>query len=222
MEVWSSGPSGQQMFCWFDLPDLERVQEFGGLWTANPARAPKGKFYVFAKFWKAETKSRVTTGLQRHILGLSNPSIEGHHIDNDGLNNRRLNLKIVTHIQNMRERSPDRDWAHMDAARLQAELYRQEREIATVIQEQFKLTRQTIWHIRLGKLKGNKRSKGRNALEAYLKAVKDANTQTLGELQAAHPRSGKWGVGKSGSLRAPENKVTQVLDNSYDFAKMGL
>lgn len=196
MEVWYRT---QQLFCWFDTTDLPLVQSYPNLWYANPARAPKGKFYVQGKHWDSTTQNTKAVSLHRNILGLTDPDIEGHHKDNDGLNNRRENLAAVTHKVNMREQSPNRDWKWLDAARDQAAIYRAERRIAEAIQKQFDLTRQGIYKIRLRTTPG--RSK---AARAYWDAIEAENLQTLAKLQESRPKSGKWGIATSGSMHAPK------------------
>jgi hypothetical protein len=203
MEVWYKE---FQLMCWFDTTDLELVSKPNVMWNANPAKAPKGKFYVQAKIWDKATKNSKCTMLHRHILGLTNPDLEGHHVDNNGLNNRRENLQIVNHKKNMRERFKGRDWAWLDNAREVRELYQKEREIAANIQEKFDLSRTWIYKIRAGK---RPNGKGKDAFDAYEQAIRDANTQTLQQLQEAYPKSGKWGISKSGQLRAPDFPLNQ-------------
>lgn len=41
-----------------------------------------------------------TIKMHRQILGLTNPKILGDHIDHDGLNNQRFNLRVATPGQN--------------------------------------------------------------------------------------------------------------------------
>src|SRR6185437_12792771 len=40
--------------------------------------------------------------LHRVLLGITDPTIMVDHIDRDSLNNRRSNLRIATHAENMR------------------------------------------------------------------------------------------------------------------------
>jgi hypothetical protein len=50
-------------------------------------------------------KAGCLTKMHRILLGLVDPKIKGHHIDHDGLNNQRNNLKAATESQNMSHRS---------------------------------------------------------------------------------------------------------------------
>ncbi len=43
--------------------------------------------------------------MHREILGVKNPKVAVDHIDGDGLNNRRCNLRVVTWSENLRNRS---------------------------------------------------------------------------------------------------------------------
>ena len=47
---------------------------------------------------------RKTLRLHRHILGVTSSGVEIDHIDGNGLNNRRENLRIVTKAQNQHNR----------------------------------------------------------------------------------------------------------------------
>jgi len=195
MEVWYKTP----FYCWFDTADLPRVQEYSGLWYANPARAPKGKYYVMAKFYDSVAKTTRSVMLHRHILKLTDPKVEGHHVDNDGLNNRRENLQAVTHKVNMRERWSNKDWEWLDAAHVDREEYRKERKIAARIAKENGLTRAGMWRIRL-----SQPGTGSERAKAYRTACYDAKVRTLRELQEARPKDGKWGVFRSGGMTAPE------------------
>ena len=52
--------------------------------------------------------ARRTTAMHRVILGLTNPTIEGDHINGDTLDNRRHNLRPATRMQNQRNSRPSR------------------------------------------------------------------------------------------------------------------
>lgn len=191
MEVWYK----KQMYCWFDTADLPLFSNINSLWVANPARAPRGKFYVISKIWDPVRRQCKAISFHRTILGLTDPKIEGHHKDNDGLNNRRENLEPLPHIKNMRERFPERDWVSYDAAKVEAETYRKERAIAMEVQQRHELTRQGLWKIRM-----SEPGTGSKIALEYREACSANGVQTLLELQESKPRDGKWGVGRSATL----------------------
>ena len=58
----------------------------------------KGRKYV--RGYKKENGKFKGIFLHRYILGLTNPKTQVDHIDGNGLNNRRNNLRSATHIQN--------------------------------------------------------------------------------------------------------------------------
>lgn len=196
MEVWHKFT---KMYAWFDTSELERVKSWPNMWYASPAKAPVDKFYVNTKRWNPATKKSCTVMLHRFLLGLTDPKVEGRHKDNDGLNNRLENLERLSHKANVREAHGGRarDWQALDVAHLEAKLYRKERRCARLVQERFKLTRQTVWKIRLGLTRANA-----GAMEAYAALVAEAGTETLARLQERLPRAGKFGIGKAGPLTA--------------------
>jgi hypothetical protein len=61
-------------------------------------RAPRGYAYRYS------SPTRPVILLHREILGLLESSMQVDHIDRDGLNNRRSNLRVVTHAENMQNR----------------------------------------------------------------------------------------------------------------------
>lgn len=144
--------------CLIDAADLPVVQSVTGTWYAQRVRGTAGKWYAIAKTWIPGTGAR-TVLMHRLIMGLTDPLIEGDHKDNDGLNNQRYNLRECSHIENMRFRQPDRDWAALDLARCLADEYRIERGIAAAVQVRFDLCRQQLFHIRTGKTTGSPAAK---------------------------------------------------------------
>lgn len=57
--------------------------------------------------WYAETKvAGRTVGLHRLVLGVDDPTIIVDHVDRDGLNNRRRNLRAATKSQNAANVAP--------------------------------------------------------------------------------------------------------------------
>lgn len=186
----------RNLCCLVDSVDLDAVGQVSGLWYANPARAPKGKYYVETKIWDAEAKTARTVMMHRLVMGVTDPLVKVDHRDNDGLNNRRENLRPCTHKQNHRFRQPDRDWAAYDARKTAADEYRREREIAKCIADDFGLTRQGLWMIR------TELTLGSPAARAYGLRIEAAGVRSLAALQAAFPREsgGKFGIGRSSQL----------------------
>lgn len=84
-------------FAVIDASDAERVFRFR--WRANHCR---GCWYAAAYIGGKET------GMHRYILGSDCPA-SVDHIDGDGLNNRRANLRPATHAENMRNRKMQRN-----------------------------------------------------------------------------------------------------------------
>jgi hypothetical protein len=171
-----------------DASDYDLVARGATFWHAAPARKSTRKWYVGAKVWMPEQHQCRLRLLHRWLLGLIDRKIEVDHIDNDGLNNRRSNLRTCTHKENMRFRKPAQHWVELDAMRLVAEEYRQERAIAQQVQVVYGLSRAGLYKIRMGLT-----SKG-NALAAYQSAITAAGIRPLRELTAAFPREGKFGL----------------------------
>lgn len=180
--------------CWIDACDLAIVSAFKSTWLAHHARKSTSKWYVIGKQYDPGTRKCKTVMFHRLLLGVIDPNVEVHHKDNDGLNNRRSNLELLTHQQNMRERDPRRDWAHLDDARRVSALCRSERLIAKKIQDEFGITRAHMYSIRMSRV-----SIRSAPSEAYYCAIKAVGLKTLEELQRMWPREGStWGVMKSG------------------------
>lgn len=78
-------PLSQGKVAWVDDEDYERVIEYK--WYAN----------LIGKVWYAvRTKSRKTVSLHQFVMGEKNID----HINGDGLDNRKENLRVCTHQQN--------------------------------------------------------------------------------------------------------------------------
>jgi len=65
---------------------------------------PKG-YYAVRTYYNKEKGNNSMVYMHREILGLTDRKIHGDHKDHDTLNNRRCNLRVVTHFQNMANRS---------------------------------------------------------------------------------------------------------------------
>lgn len=175
--------------CLVHAGDFAAVAALSGTWYAQKVKGEQQKWYAQMKVW-IDSGCR-TIMMHRIILGLTDPLVEAHHRDNDGLNNQRTNLEECSHIDNMRFRQPDKDWDAYDRARYLAESYRLERSIADVMATQFGLTRQALWCIRTWKTKTSK------AAIAYRDACDDAKCLPFWRMKEQNPVDGK----KFGAVR---------------------
>jgi hypothetical protein len=179
------------MECQIDLADLPMLLAIKTTWGANPARKSNHhKHYAFAK---VRTNSTTRATLMHRVLMAAPNGREVHHVDNDGLNNKRINLDILRHIENMRERDPSKDWADVDRRRALAAEYRIERAIAADIQREYDLTRQALFCIRCGKTRHSK------AAAHYSQAIEDARIRPYELIKMDHEKGGvKWGAVRGG------------------------
>jgi hypothetical protein len=81
--------------------DYDRVIA-AGPWCAH-VEIKNGTVYTVYVYRHAlkENGREATQKLHRFILGVTDPKIEVDHKDGNGLNNRRENLRLATHAQNM-------------------------------------------------------------------------------------------------------------------------
>ncbi|MFA6851065.1 MAG: HNH endonuclease [Selenomonadaceae bacterium] len=80
-----------------DTSDLEKVKKYKGTWIVNNSN-PGKLHYIYGNFQGGMLL------LHRYIMGApKGMSID--HLNHDGLNNCRNNLRIVTHAQNMQNRN---------------------------------------------------------------------------------------------------------------------
>lgn len=91
-------PLTQGQFALVDDEDFEELNKFK--WQANKSLHT---YYAVRSFTISKNK-RIDIKMHRQILGLTNGKIKCDHIDLNGLNNQRYNLREATHIQNMMNR----------------------------------------------------------------------------------------------------------------------
>lgn len=90
---------GQTLECLIDAASLPRVDKFHGTWSGVSVLG--GPVYV--RMTTHDLKKRKTVYLHRVLLNAAE-DIEVDHIDRDSLNNRLVNLRTVTHAQNLQNR----------------------------------------------------------------------------------------------------------------------
>lgn len=147
IEVWCVN---QKLHAFVDQRDLPLVYSLPVRWYASPARAPRDKYYVFAKL--RTIKPVKTISMHRVIMG-DPQGMDVHHVDNDGLNNRLSNLEVITHRENIRARRPDHDyWEEYDRTEaIESEriaVFKKLVEIGKDIATDGDLTRQQMFRIR--------------------------------------------------------------------------
>jgi hypothetical protein len=86
-----TGRGIRRMLAWVDAEDFPRVKKF-----SYHASAGCGTYYARRAF--------NNIGLHRDIMGESNipKGFVVHHINENGLDNRKKNLKIIPHSENIR------------------------------------------------------------------------------------------------------------------------
>jgi len=82
-----------------DDEDFERMNQFK--WQVMKNR---NTFYATRCVWLKDQKKKKTLYMAREILRLSDPEIIADHINHNGLDNRKGNLRQCTHTQNKQNR----------------------------------------------------------------------------------------------------------------------
>lgn len=94
-EVWL--PLSQGKVTVIDFDDFEKVR--GTKWHAMKTG---GIWYAVRSVWNKATKSQTRVFLSKFLLGAQESPVD--HKDNDGLNNRRTNLRTCSDTQNNQNR----------------------------------------------------------------------------------------------------------------------
>lgn len=101
-----STPKFPRAVCLVDSEDVGHIIDGGGRWLAKQ-RTPKGAIYAV----RQEGFKRDCSQVQMHrvILKLSNPKMHADHKNRNGLDNRKMNLRIASAIQNGANRAINAD-----------------------------------------------------------------------------------------------------------------
>jgi hypothetical protein len=144
---------GRPMAVAVDTADLPKLLEKRCTWYANPARKSRTKFYAQAKFYDSATKKTRSVSMHRFLMD-EPPGLDVHHVDNDGLNNRRRNLEPCAHIDNQRKHRQDPAyWEAVDAEKYRRAKRRRELAAVRKTVASTGFTRQYVWMVRTGKRK---------------------------------------------------------------------
>lgn len=183
IQVWSYAEQ-RLLDCFVNAQDFARANEVAGAWYAELSSS--GLKYVVTKH-----QGR-TILLHRWILELvADTAIKVDHIDSNGLNNRRINLQIC----NKRRSDPNK----------LVQEYRDERAIAKQVQNEFQLTRMTLYKIRTG------RTKLSEAAQQYDNLCISLGIRNLFYLKQASPRQKKFGVERQDGHRVVAIQANGVV-----------
>lgn len=97
--------NGKEIY--IDTDDFDRVKHI--TWRAHPptcGRSIDNTWYAFGGKWDKETKKWTQYALHRYVMDvLDNNEIQIDHIDLNGLNNQKCNLRTATNTENARHKS---------------------------------------------------------------------------------------------------------------------
>lgn len=94
-------PLTQGQFAIVDDQDYDYLMQ----WKWCAAYCKRGKRFYALRTYKVDGK-QLSIGMHRQLIGVVDKSIKVDHIDHDGLNNTRKNLRTTSHSQNMANRRP--------------------------------------------------------------------------------------------------------------------
>lgn len=88
-------PLTRGKFAQVDDEDYEYLMQFK--WQCHRGHNTQ---YATGALYSKETKKQTYVAMHRLLLGLTNPKVHTDHIDRNGLNNQRSNLRVATPSQN--------------------------------------------------------------------------------------------------------------------------
>lgn len=97
-------PLSQGLFALVDDEDFEYLNQFK--WSA---RKSKNTYYALRNSCGRNNKKRFIIFMHRIVLGLNDLQIKGDHVDGNGLNNQRYNLRPSTNAENARNAKPNKN-----------------------------------------------------------------------------------------------------------------
>lgn len=87
----------QGKYALVDDADFETVSKYK--WYAQNMGTGQPLWYAARSTWKNGKKGIIK--MHRFIMGFPSSSLDIDHIDQNGLNNQKSNLRVVSHLQNM-------------------------------------------------------------------------------------------------------------------------
>lgn len=95
------GKKNPGRFALVDPEDAERVLSYR--WCPAMVAQNGDRQYLYA----VSSKARPSRYMHRFILGITDPKVKVDHINHNGLDNRRCNLRVGSHQQNLFNRRPN-------------------------------------------------------------------------------------------------------------------
>ena len=142
----SASDSTDVLLCLVDVTDLVKLQSCGvGTWYGNRSKSKRRNYYVTGKLYNQWTRKSRTVLLHRILMVDEHSPMDVHHMNNDGLDNRRQNLAVITHRDNVRAQWPHQQWIEWDKAEEASCIRSRELEAMRMTRKQLNVTRCWVW-----------------------------------------------------------------------------